>query len=1129
MKLFIRQSLMAVAVLMGSTGMMKAADGDTFTAKSTEGLQLTFKVISESVKTCQLGDGVDICIFEPYASSTREIKTLTIPDTPNGYKVTTIGRKALYDVQWLTRIVIPQTVTVLADKAFCISYGNYDNLEEMILPDGLTTIGERCFSNRVKWPLTAIPSGVTSIGEGAFYYCESITVNSLPNSITTVPNGLFNGCKSITSFNLHEGITAIGNYAFEYSTFTTIKLPSTLREIGENAFRESALTGIVLPEGLTTIGRFAFAYSENLASITFPSTLTTIGDCAASYLPALRSVTLPDAMTTIPGSLFEQSGLESITLPKNLTTIGESAFKQCKQLKTVTWNAKLATICSSAFCDCEQLEISTIPASVRTIENGAFSGCHAITTITLPATVEDYDANILSYCTGLISATLANGIKTVPYGLFSGCKNLKTVNLPASIEVIERYAFYNCSAFETLTMPQNLTTIRMSAFSRSGLKNITWNSAIRTIEYDAFSQCPFTEITLPGCITELPNGLFSGCPNLTTVTLAEGFTEVPGSFFEGCQKLTTVNLPSTITSIGQYAFAGTTSLTQFTIPEGCTEVGMLAFSQSGVKKIWVPSTLKKAEDAFKNSAIEEVVLAENITSIQGLFQNMTTLKSVHLPASVTVMGGAFVGCPAIEQITVDNNNKVYDSRENCNGVIETATNTLVLACATTTIPTSVMAIGDNAYNSVQGISDFVVPQQIKKIGYQAFYASSLTSITFPDGLEMLGGRALGSTNITEYIQPKTINKVPQSIVANCKKLTTVTLHDHIESIEDHAFSSTSALKTLTLPTSVLYIREGAFSSSGIEDLTIPGTVQRVDKNCFYECRKINHLIIEGGPKLSFGEKAFYQTWINHLSFLTSSLALNGCGRTAFYPSMITYQAYYDESIRRSFAADTRTVFDPFIGIMDGEEWTPIICTTGNFQLPEGLEAYIITGIQNGKALMQQVQSINKNQPVMLRLKDPTKATVINMASGKLLRFETKMLSDSEVTPYEGSSDFGATVGYYHLYSDYNEYKDKTLFFFKDGQFVKTEDDTVTGLSAFFALDPEVAGSMTTIVMGDDKPGVKGDADGNGTVGPEDVTVIQNLILNGRYSSQADVNGDHKVDVADIVALINIINKSKSNH
>ena len=74
---------MAVAVLMGSTGMMKAADGDTFTAKSTEGLQLTFKVISESVKTCQLGDGVDICIFEPYASSTREIKTLTIPEWLN--------------------------------------------------------------------------------------------------------------------------------------------------------------------------------------------------------------------------------------------------------------------------------------------------------------------------------------------------------------------------------------------------------------------------------------------------------------------------------------------------------------------------------------------------------------------------------------------------------------------------------------------------------------------------------------------------------------------------------------------------------------------------------------------------------------------------------------------------------------------------------------------------------------------------------------------------------------------------------------------------------------------------------------------------------------------------------------
>ena len=92
MKQFVRQSLMAVAVLVSGTGMMKAADGDTFTAKSTEGIEMTFKVISEADKTCQVGDGSKACLTDPYNGE----GTLTIPEKPNGYQVTTVGDKAYH-------------------------------------------------------------------------------------------------------------------------------------------------------------------------------------------------------------------------------------------------------------------------------------------------------------------------------------------------------------------------------------------------------------------------------------------------------------------------------------------------------------------------------------------------------------------------------------------------------------------------------------------------------------------------------------------------------------------------------------------------------------------------------------------------------------------------------------------------------------------------------------------------------------------------------------------------------------------------------------------------------------------------------------------------------------------------
>ena len=117
----------------------RAADGDTFTAKSTEGIEMTFKVISEADKTCQLGNGYDICLTDNTVAG-----SMTIPAKPNGYLVTMIGQKAFYmECTSLTAVSLPSTVKIISDYAF---YG-CTALTSVTLSKGLQSVGFAAFAN----------------------------------------------------------------------------------------------------------------------------------------------------------------------------------------------------------------------------------------------------------------------------------------------------------------------------------------------------------------------------------------------------------------------------------------------------------------------------------------------------------------------------------------------------------------------------------------------------------------------------------------------------------------------------------------------------------------------------------------------------------------------------------------------------------------------------------------------------------------------------------------------------------------------------------------------------------------------------------------------------------------------
>ncbi|MCI7555446.1 MAG: leucine-rich repeat domain-containing protein, partial [Bacteroidales bacterium] len=122
------------------------------------------------------------------------------------------------------------------------------------------------------------------------------------------------------------------------------------------------------------------------------------------------------------------------------------------------------------------------------------------------------------------------------------------------------------------------------------------------------------------------------------------------------------------------------------------------------------------------------------------FSSCSSLTSVTIPTSVTSIGEcAFAYCSSLTSIVVESSNTMYDSRENCNAIIETASNTLIAGCQSTTIPNSVTSIGDGAFYGCSSLTSVTIPNSVTSLGESAFRGcSSLTSVTIPNSVTSIG-------------------------------------------------------------------------------------------------------------------------------------------------------------------------------------------------------------------------------------------------------------------------------------------------------------------------------------------------------------------------------------------------------
>ena len=231
-------------------------------------------------------------------------------------------------------VVIPEGVTSIGDWAFwgCRS------LTSVVIPDGVTSIGDSAFAGCSSLTSIVIPEGVTYIGREAFRYCSSLTSVVIPEGVTSINDGAFYDCASLASIVIPKGVKSIGAWAFQYcSSLTSVVIPKSVTSIGDGAFRGCInLTSVVIPESVTSIGDWAFVYCSSLASVVIPEGVTSIGGEAFARCKSLTRVVIPEGVTSIGIWAFQDcSSLTSVVIPRSVTGIGKDAFGKCPSLNAI--------------------------------------------------------------------------------------------------------------------------------------------------------------------------------------------------------------------------------------------------------------------------------------------------------------------------------------------------------------------------------------------------------------------------------------------------------------------------------------------------------------------------------------------------------------------------------------------------------------------------------------------------------------------------------------------------------------------------------------------------------------------------------------------------------------------------
>lgn len=526
-------------------------------------------------------------------------------------------------------------------------------------------------------------------------------------------------------------------------------------------------------------------------------------------------------------------------------------------------------------------------------------------------------------------------VTAISANAFNNCSSLKSLVIPASITTIEAGALSGCIALEEIKLAKAYGNKFGHLFDEAADNaNVPTSVAKIIVENDSTAQ--------------LPTSYFALCKTIKHVEINTKATIVPMNLFQTCEALEVVVLPTTTTKLSAAVFSYCRSLKTIDLPETLMDIDNRVFNEcSALEEINLPAKVQLiGEQAFNGCVLlEEIILPSNLKTIKlNAFGNCTSLKSLTIPASVSSIAILGRGLDSLESLVIEEGNKYYDSRENCNAVVQTKNNTIIYGLAISTIPTTVTSIGSSAFKGVvfkdlvisngatkidtQAFSNAIIDnlyisKSITTINNGAFQSATIGKIVFEEGSELttIGTNAfryvtLGSINL-EACQKLT--KIDNYAFQGCKQLQSITIpaslitlgqdsfsrselvsvyfeeNCQVTAIEHWAFSTCQKLTSINLENCVVatYIGKQTFyKCTALTSITIPASVTKITESGFEGCTKLATVTFEADSQLEFiGRHGFREAAIVTIEIPASVKTIDG---TAFFSCRSLEKVVFEE-------------------------------------------------------------------------------------------------------------------------------------------------------------------------------------------------------------------------------------------
>jgi hypothetical protein len=445
--------------------------------------------------------------------------TVVIPDTTNGWPVTSIGDDAFSSCTNLVSVTISTNVTSLGVESFQVCANQADN---------------------------TIPDSVTNIGAGAFAWCISLAGITIPSSVTFIDFAAFYNCFDLTEVYFQGNAPDMG-----LDPFGGGQLAVFANDRNATAFFPPGSTG--WDSNFAGLPTWSSYYSTNDGAITI-----------AQYAGFGGAVTIPPTVQGLPvtgigtNAFAYDSSLTSITIPQGVTNIDDGAFFLCTNLTAFYFQGNAPAIGSSVFYGITNATVYFLPGS--TGWGATFAGFTAWALYPFNFTTNDGAITITGYTGGGGAVVIPDTIFGLPVTsiadfAFQYCYGLTSVTIPSSVTYLGSFAFRYDSGLTNVSIPDSITSLNSEVFESCGLVHVTLPDSIKTLAEGVFAYCPLTGLTIPDSVTNIGDNVFSHT-SLTNITIPKSVASMGSDVFWSCSNMTAAYFLGNAPSVGSLVWFG---------------------------------------------------------------------------------------------------------------------------------------------------------------------------------------------------------------------------------------------------------------------------------------------------------------------------------------------------------------------------------------------------------------------------------------------------------------------------------------------------------------------------------------------------------------------------------------------